>query len=156
MSKDVLPGMTQARFATIVDSYGGDPKRWPSNERDAAELWLASNPQAQTLLLQAINLDRSMLAAPVESVSAEFERRLLNDFDRSRQRWSVGRLVSVAVDAVWPGAPLWQPACAFALALAIGLAVGAFAPFDIPQQDEAFASAFTLDGAPDVDEGPGV
>lgn len=120
------------------------------------KLWLASNPQAQTLLSQAINVDQMMPAPPAKSVSFELERRLLDDFDRYRQRWSAVRLLRIAVDAVWPGAPLWQPACAFGLALMIGLAVGAFAPFDIPQQDEASASAFALDGAPDIDEGPGV
>ena len=53
---------------------------------------------------------------------------------------------------MWPGAPVWQPACSFALALLIGTGVAAFAPLDLPQQDDAFA----LGGPPDIDIGHGI
>ncbi len=53
--------------------------------------------------------------------------------DASPRPW--GRLG----ETVWPGAPLWQPACALALSLMIGLGVAAFAPLDPPQDDGLFA-----------------
>jgi hypothetical protein len=56
-------------------------------------------------------------------------------------------------DAVWPGAPLWQPVTAFGLALAIGIGLAALAPLDPRQNDDAIGGAFALDVLPDADVG---
>jgi hypothetical protein len=101
-------------------------------------------------------LDRLLAKAPVPAVSPVLERRILADFDRVQARWSFAKVLRAAADVVWPGGPLWQPAGAFALALLIGVGVAVFAPFDIAQQDDASASVFALDGAPDVDAGQGI
>ena len=68
----------------------------------------------------------------------------------------MANLLRRAADAVWPDAPAWQPACAFALAFLIGTGVAAFAPFDIPQADDAGAAVFAFDMAPDADAGQGL
>jgi len=104
----------------------------------------------------AARLDRLLAAAAAPAVPAALERRILADFDRIASRWSFAKLLRRAADAVWPGAPVWQPACAFAVALLIGTGVAAFAPFDIPQQDDASTSVFALDAAPDGDAGQGI
>jgi hypothetical protein len=148
--------MTQARFAAIVEAYGADAERWPAAEKEAAKGWLALNPLAQTLLSQSNGLDRILCISDLPAVSATLERRMMEDFDRARQRWSLRRLADVVADAVWPGGPLWQPACAFGLALAAGLGIALFAPFDIPQQDEASSSVFALDTVSDADAGHGI
>jgi len=98
-------------------------------------------------------LDRLLDKAEPPAATAALERRILADFDRVQSRWSVAKLVRDFSDAVWPGAPVWQPVGAFAVALVIGLGVAAFAPFDIAQQDDASANVFALDGSPDVDAG---
>jgi hypothetical protein len=100
-------------------------------------------------------LDRLLRQAPVPAVTAVLERRILADFDRHQARRRIfARLLRRAADTVWPDAPMWQPACAFALALLIGAGVAAFAPFDIPQQDDT--AAFALDASPDIDAGQGI
>lgn len=101
-------------------------------------------------------LDRLLAAAPPPpAVPAALERRILADFDRSRRR-PFADFLRRAADAVWPGAPAWQPAFAFSLALLLGLGVAAFAPFDIPAQDDASATVFALDAPPDGDAGQGI
>ena len=85
-----------------------------------------------------------------------FRGKHLADFDRVHARWSFAKFARRIGDAVWPGAPVWQPAGAFALALLIGLGVATFAPFDIAQQDDASANVFALDGSPDIDAGQGI
>ena len=156
MPQDSSSQMTQARFAALMDAYGGDPMRWPQDEREAAQRWHASNPQAQELLAQAVRLDRALGVGELPPVSAALERRLLDDFDRAQWRWSVGKLADAVAEAVWPGAPVWQPACALGLALAAGLGIALFAPFDIPQQDDVSSNVFALDTVSDVDAGNGI
>ena len=102
----------------------------------------------------AARLDRLLAAAPVPAVSPALERRILAAFDR--RHWSFARFLRRVADAIWPDAPAWQPACALALALMLGTGVAAFAPFDLPQQDDAGGSVFALDGSPDIDAGQGI
>jgi len=100
----------------------------------------------------AARLNRLLDAAPAPTVPAALERRIMADFDRVAARWTFAKTLRRIADAVWPDAPVWQPACAFALALLIGTGVAAFAPLDLPQQDDAFA----LGGPPDIDIGHGI
>ena len=113
----------------------------------------------------AARLDRLLALAPTPAVPAALERRILADFERVRRhanqqsisaRWTFAKFMHRAASSVWPDAPLWQPAAAFGLALLIGTGVAAFAPLDVPQQDDASANVFALDSAPDVDAGQGI
>jgi hypothetical protein len=148
--------MSQARFIAIIDAYGGNPGRWPQEERERAKHWLDSNPQAQARTLEASSLDGIIVLPATAISSSALECRLLDDFDRAKNRWSVRTLVRSASEAVWPGAPVWQPACALGLAFAAGLCFAAFAPFDIAQRDDGSGSVFALDGVQDVDSGHGI
>jgi hypothetical protein len=105
---------------------------------------------------EAARFDRLLAAAPAPAVPAALERRILADFDRIASRWTFAKALRRAAEAVWPGAPAWQPAFAFAAALLIGTGVAGFAPFDIPQQDDAGAAVFALDVSPDGDAGQGI
>jgi hypothetical protein len=49
--------MTPERFSTLLDAYGGDPKRWPAPERDAALAFLANTPSARIMVADALRLD---------------------------------------------------------------------------------------------------
>ena len=156
MSQENSSGMTQARFAVIVEAYGSDPALWPRGERGAAESFLITNSAAQLLVSQARRLDGALGVGQTVTVSSALERRLLDDFDRAQRRWSLRTFVDRAAQAIWPGAPVWQPACALGLALVAGLCLAAFAPVDIRQQDEGSGGAYALDGAPDLDAGHGI
>ena len=104
--------------------------------------------------LDDAGLDRVLaMAAPLPAMPPALARRILAQFDRVQAR---GRWLRRLVDAVWPDGPVWQPVGAFAVALLIGLGVAAFAPFDLPQQDDGTAAVFALDGAPDIDAGHGI
>ncbi len=68
---------------------------------------------------------------PTAAVSAALQARILADFDRvvaERAPGALGRLLGRWRDAVWPGAPVWQPASLLALSLAIGLMAGTLVP----------------------------
>jgi hypothetical protein len=100
-------------------------------------------------------LDRLLDAVTAPAVPAALEQRILVDFDRVQARWSFTRLLHGMADAVWPGAPVWQPAGALALALLIGVGAAAFAPLDFGAPDEN-GGVFAFDGAPDTDPGQGI
>ena len=104
----------------------------------------------------AAMLDRLLAHAATPAVPAGLERRIMADYYRISARWTFGKILRRAASSVWPDAPLWQPAAAFGLALLIGTGVAAFAPLDVPQQDDASANVFALDAAPDIDAGQGI
>jgi len=145
--------MTQARFAAIVAAYGGEAGHWPHAEREAAKRWLADHEAARTLVAHALALDHALATSAPVGASAGLEARLIGDFDRIARRWSWTRLAGITAEHVWPGAPTWQPACAFALAFAVGLVIAAFAPLDVAPSDDRAVGTFTLDAPPDADAG---
>lgn len=49
--------MTPERFSTLLDAYGGDPRRWPAAERGAALAHLARTPAARAEQAAALRLD---------------------------------------------------------------------------------------------------
>jgi hypothetical protein len=143
----------EARFARLVEAYGADRARWPASERVAAQRHLSSNATAERLLASARELDLALASAATPPVSAGLESRLLADFDRLQRRWSLRKSIVSAAHIVWPGAPLWQPAAVFGLALAVGIAVAIVAPPQLRPSEENGASVFALDAPPDVDAG---
>lgn len=68
---------------------------------------------------------------PTVAVPPTLEARILSDFDRVAAKAGPGILTRLARrwrDALWPGAPVWQPASLLALSLAFGLMAGALVP----------------------------
>ena len=66
---DEVP-MTMSRFREIVESYGGDPDRWPAEERAAATT-LAGRPEGRALLDRAAGLDGLLDTAPVPAPASQ-------------------------------------------------------------------------------------
>ena len=144
--------MTAERFAAILAAHGGSPSRWPQAERAAAEQFLASSPDAQRLQSEALALDRALANASKPVVSTALERRLLESFDRVHRR-TLRSLAATFADALWPGAPIWQPVFVLALALAIGVCIALMAPLDIATTDEGVGNVFAFDGVPAATRG---
>lgn len=148
--------LNEARFARLVEAYGAEPARWPAGERQAAQRLLSSSTAAQHVLAQARALDQALVSATPPSVSLAVENRLLADFDRAQRRWSLRKSIDAMAGTVWPGAPLWQPAAVFGLALLVGIGVAVLAPLDLRQGEDNSAGVFALDAAPDIDAGQGI
>ena len=144
--------MSEERFKSLVEAYGGDPARWPLGEREAALRVLHSNATARAGAEEARRLDVKLGAASAVQVPDALTDRLLADFARASRRWRTRRFVASLADAVWPGAPLWQPAVALGLALAIGIGIAALAPLDLRSYDDP-SGAFAFDTVPGGDAG---
>jgi len=92
---------------------------------------------------------RALSRLPVATPAPGFEAALLAAYDGWQARRSAGLAAAVGgairgfFDLVWPGAPLWAPAGAFAASLLVGVALGAV----LPAPDE-HRTAFSLDQTP--------
>lgn len=62
--------MDAERFESLAAAYGGDPGRWPPEERAAALAFLAAHKAtAERLLFEARQLDAALDASPAPAVS---------------------------------------------------------------------------------------
>lgn len=66
-----------ARFEDVLDIYGGDPTRWPADERQALLRHADADAQARGLLAQAQALDRMLAHAPSGSASEALTARIM-------------------------------------------------------------------------------
>ena len=69
--------MTYERFETLADAYGGDLRRWPEAEREAARLLKETDPRAAALLADADRLDALLDAAPRAVASHALREQVL-------------------------------------------------------------------------------
>jgi hypothetical protein len=70
--------MTPERFHQIVEAYGADPRRWPSQERASAEAWAQRNrAQAGQMLSEAAGIDAFLAADKVDPPGAALQRRIV-------------------------------------------------------------------------------
>jgi len=94
--------------------------------------------------------DRALALMAEEPVSPALETRILADFDRvTRPRpGGIGVLRRLA-DWLWPGAPVWQPAFALVVSLAMGLAARSLVPSSALAQNKTdVTQTATLDSPP--------
>lgn len=109
--------MDMARLAEILDAYGADPRRWPVEERAAAEALIADSPEAEALREDAAAMDMLMDLSAAPAPSPELMARVL-----------AAREPSGWLAVLWPFGPAWQPVSAMAAAAALGIAIGVAAP----------------------------
>ena len=141
--------MTRERLGALLDAYGGDLRRWPEPSRLAASALIARDPAARLLLDQALALDALLDQAPMPLPSRALRTRLIERAAPPVWRQSLA--------ALWPFGPAWQPAAAFALVAALGIALGPY----VGAGDSANVSTGTteidvlgLGGASDVGDLP--
>jgi hypothetical protein len=106
--------------------------------------------------------DRALKRLPAENSPPGFEAALLAAYDawnagRPQGRW-VALLAAIGrfSDSVWPGAPVWAPASAFAFALLVGAGLGVTLPSILQGEQPAFSleqpASFSLSSADTVQE----
>ena len=101
--------------------------------------------------------DRALRRLPAEIPPPGFEAALLAAYDawntrRPQGRWGAFRAASRQFsESIWPGAPAWAPASAFAVALLLGAGLGVTLPSIVADEQPAFSleqpSAFSLSAA---------
>ncbi|HET7156863.1 MAG TPA: hypothetical protein VFI87_16000 [Hyphomicrobiaceae bacterium] len=64
-------GMTLADFERLLNVYGGDRTRWPTEARAAAAQLVARDAKARRTLAEAEALDRVLERAPLPSLAVE-------------------------------------------------------------------------------------
>lgn len=70
--------MTAQRFADLAAAWGGDLRRWPEAEREAARAFAAADPSAaERVLFDARQLDAALDLSPRPAVSAALRDRVI-------------------------------------------------------------------------------
>ena len=139
---------SRERVLAAVSAYGADPERWPAELRALADvIGLLDEALSSELAAQA-ELDAALAALPAARVPDALRRKLIADFEKwahKRSRSHSRRVAAVLADireAVWPGAPWWKPACAFAVSLVIGLWAGLILPDRLSRETSDQTVAF--------------
>lgn len=100
--------MTYERFEYLADAYGGDLRRWPEAEREAARALTAVDARAAALLAQADRLDALLGAAPRPVASHVLREQVIASAAgaglRTRRRGGVGTLAWLSAGAGWAAA----------------------------------------------------
>lgn len=69
--------MTRDRFDHLASVYGGDLRRWPDAERDAARALLDQDEAARVVFAEADKLDAFLDAAPRPVASAALREQII-------------------------------------------------------------------------------
>ena len=105
--------MDVERFETLAQAHGGDLRRWPEDERAAAEAFRAASPEAAAAMLRdAGDLDAALGAWRVPSPDAALRDRILASAPRARAQ------------AAPRGFGFWLSGAGFAAVAVAGLVVG--------------------------------
>jgi hypothetical protein len=131
--------MTPDRFAALLAAYGGDERRWPADERDAALALIARDPALAAARDDARRLDAELDRHP-DPPSVAINPLAITQAARAaasaRQTPSGGA-----------GQRLWPRVASLAAAALIGFVVGisgvAHKPAS-PEADEAWALLFAF------------
>lgn len=88
--------MMYERLAYLADAYGGDLRRWPEAEREAARALVAADPRAAALLREADGLDALLDAAPRPAPSHALREAVIASAAgaglKARRRGAIGPL----------------------------------------------------------------
>ncbi|HEX7912613.1 MAG TPA: hypothetical protein VF534_31600 [Paraburkholderia sp.] len=97
--------MTPERFHQIVEAYGAEPRRWPQQERAAAEAWARQHrAEADAVLAEAAGLDAWLAADRLEPPGEALRQRVLDgapvrhrEAPRRRRWWSGAAVAGVGL-----------------------------------------------------------
>lgn len=148
--------MTLDRLRQILAAYGGDPDRWPDDERDAAEALIAASPVARDALAQEQALDAGLsLASSAVPDDAMARLTAAMAFPPPRQTAAPAGVASgwfaSLASAFWPRATVF--ASMAALGIIVGLAVEpVYSPNDANASvaSDSVVSDYNVDVAEDL------
>lgn len=79
--------MDKDRFSAIVAAYGAEPRRWPQDERAAAQAYAdAHAEECAALLAQAHSIDAALASAPAHEPSELLAARVMQAHRAARAR----------------------------------------------------------------------
>ncbi|CAI8785126.1 MULTISPECIES: hypothetical protein [Burkholderia] len=137
--------MTPERFRTIVAAYGSDARRWPQDERAAAEAWAQAHPRdALAALDEAAELDAWLMQDTVAPPAPALVERIVASApapQRARRRGKVW----------WSGAAFAGVGLAGALAGAVAVSMLMLGSAPIAQHEPGYLT--TTFGGPSIDGG---
>jgi len=137
--------MTPERFRTIVAAYGSDARRWPQDERAAAEAWAQAHPRdALEALDEAAELDAWLMQDKVAPAAPALVERIVATApapQRARRRGKVW----------WSGAAFAGVGLAGALAGAVAVSMLMLGSAPIAQHEPGYLT--TTFGGPSIDGG---
>ncbi|KFG98380.1 hypothetical protein GQ56_0104865 [Burkholderia paludis] len=135
--------MTPERFRTIVAAYGSDARRWPDDERTAAEGWARAHPgEALAALDEAAELDAWLANDTVAPPAPALVERIVASAPaprRARRRGAVW----------WSGAAFAGVGLAGALAGAVAVSMLMLGSVPSSQHEPGYLT--TTFGGPSVD-----
>lgn len=123
--------MDATRFGALADAYGGDLRRWPEAEREAARGWLQARPEAERALFEARQTDAALFASPNPPVSMALRDRVL----------ASAATAGLQARSAWPSLRrlLWIGGAGWAAAACAGVMVGATWSGHLTAQSQADA-----------------
>lgn len=115
----------EQQIAHLLETYGGDLKRWPQEYQVAAPQLLQHSESAQRLRQEALALDKLLDTVPVPPPSPWLRQRIL----------ATARQTATTTQDIWqrflqwvigttPTEYLWRPAVTFLLPLVLGILIG--------------------------------
>ena len=130
--------MTRDRFLELADAHGGAVARWPADEREAAAVVMAAEPDfAREALDAAARLDTALDAWAPMSVGHELREAVIAAAPIARPRRGLGAwLLGAGVGAGLAGA------CAAGLAFGVALSGNLTSATDAPEAVSAAMSGY--------------
>lgn len=122
--------MNIERVRQIIEAYGGDPSRWPEEERAQAKSILESSPQLNGVLDEARRLDVVLDRLAPVTVPAALRDRIVAGASRASDK---AGLTDRFLEWLLHGTRrerILRPVMASLLPLLLGWAVGAFTSFE--------------------------
>jgi hypothetical protein len=118
--------LSRQRFTAILEAYGSEPSRWPEEEWDAMQQFIAANPRTAGPLAAATELDRLLDSVAVGAPSRSLYRSILSSLSGQSQV----ELIDSLLEWLFPPSSrhldwLWRPVVAVTLPVAVGFILGA-------------------------------
>jgi hypothetical protein len=143
--------MDEQQFAHLVESYGGEAKRWPPEYRAAAHHLLDRSISARRLQQAALALDNLLDTVQISPPSPRLRQRILANVRRTATtthdiwqrflQWIIGTT---------PTEHLWRPAVTFVLPLLLGILLGFYSTQALYTETKVHLSSTTTEFGPEM------